>query len=479
MSNNLNIAKNLSASIVVFLVALPLALGISLASGAPSVVPGLIGCAVGGIVVGALAGAPLQVSGPAAGLTVIVFELVQSVGWEITCFVTFCAGVVQVIIGRLKLGSICLAISPSVVHGMLAGIGGVIAIAQVHIVFGVLPKSGTLQNLALIPQSISNLNPQSLIVGLSTILIILFWSRLSKLSKLVPSALVAMVATTIIANALSFNVTKVSIGKESILDSLGVFKFPDSTLYLKVIISIFTVAIVASIESLLCAVATDKLSEESNSDLNQELLAQGVGNSVSGLLGGLPVTGVVIRSTANIQSGATNRLSAIFHGFWIVFFVLFAVEYLELVPLSALAGLLVHVGCSLIKIKDIKELIYHKDLLPYVVTFLGVVFLNLLYGVALGIVVSLVILLIKTKKPFGKINIDNSKEIWSISFDGVLSFLTIPKIRNILFSIPEGKTVKLLGDVTYLDHSAKDTIREWIDSYTTSGGGTVKENKLF
>jgi len=287
----MNLRRDLPASLVVFLVAVPLSLGIALASGAP-IIAGLIGAVAGGIVTGLLAGSPLQVSGPAAGLTVVVAGLVTKFGWETMCLITACAGALQLVLGWFKVARGALIIAPAVVHGMLAGIGISIALAQVHVVLGGSPQSSPLVNLLGIPKQLGILNTQAAVLGFLTIAILVVWNKLKiPALKLIPAPLAAVVVGSLVSLLL-----EMEVGRVDLPDTFALTKLAPPAEWGPFITAVLTVAIIASIESLLCAVATDKLHSGVRSNLDKELRAQGAGNLASGLLGGLPFTGVIVRS---------------------------------------------------------------------------------------------------------------------------------------------------------------------------------------
>ena len=274
-----NLRRDLPASLVVFLVAVPLSLGIALASDAP-IIAGLIGAIAGGIVTGLLAGSPLQVSGPAAGLTVVVAGFVQQFGWETMCLITACAGVLQFVLGYFKVARGALMIAPSVVHGMLAGIGITIAIAQLHVVLGGSPASSPIANLLALPARLGEINLSATLLGLMTIALLFIWKRMKNGTlKAIPGALVAVASATVVSIVLDSPVARV--------DLPDTFTFTAPTMptdWSPFLIAVVTVALIASVESLLCAVATDKLHTGVRSNLDKELSAQGAGNFVSGLI---------------------------------------------------------------------------------------------------------------------------------------------------------------------------------------------------
>ena len=453
------------ASFVVFLVAVPLALGIAFASGAP-IVSGLIACAVGGIVAGLLGGAPLQVTGPAAGLTVIVYGLVQKYGWPVTCLITLGAGAFQFAFGLLRISRICLAISPAVVHGMLAGIGLVIALSQMHVLLGGSPKSNALKNLLELPGQIRDLHGHATILGLITIGILYGWQLLPKRVQMIPGALVAVVVSALISNLSWFDVKRIEL-PSNLASAIALPGLPKED-WNGVIAAMLTVAMVASVESLLCAVATDKMHSGPRANLDKELVAQGVTNALSGLIGGLPVTGVIVRSSANITAGAKTRLSAILHGVWILLFLVFFSSLLTRIPLATLAGLLVYVGVRLINVQHIRELIHHKEAPVYFLTFLSVAFYNLLAGVGIGIALSVVFLLRRLATT--KIIVEEKENSWHVRIDGSLTFISVPDLSAALEKIPGGAHVDVDLMVDFMDHAAFDSLHSWRMTYEKMGG---------
>jgi carbonic anhydrase len=459
--------RDVLASLVVFLVAVPLSLGIAVASGAP-VMGGLIAAVVGGIVGGLLAGAPLQVSGPAAGLTVIVFAQVQQFGWPVACAIAAAAGLVQLILGFLKVARGALAIAPAVVHGMLAGIGITIALAQLHVVLGGKPESSAVKNLKELPGQIADLHGPSMILGLLTIGILFAWKFVPKALKSVPGPLVAVIATTLIAVLGHFDEVKRVDLPANLFGDHVLPRLPASDQWGAFAIAAATVAIIASVESLLCAVATDKLHNGLRANLDRELIAQGGANLVSGLLGGLPVTGVIVRSSANIQAGGKTRLSAILHGVWILIFVLAFASLIEKIPLSVLAGLLVFVGVHLVNKHHIQELREHHEFPIYIATLAGVVGLNLLAGVAIGIGLS--VLMTLRRLSHTKILTEKKEGRWHVRIEGTLTFSSVPKLNEALSKIPAGAPVDVDLAVDFMDHAAFEALHGWREAQERTGG---------
>lgn len=320
------LGRDLPASFVVFLVAMPLCMGIAMASGVPAE-RGLITGVIGGIVVGFLAGSPLQVSGPAAGLAVIVFEFVREHGIDAPGPVLVAAGAIQLLAGALRIGGWFRAISPAVVHGMLAGIGILIVLAQLHVLTDALPKANGLDNLIAIPAAFFNFvsspegnRPGAVIVGLATIVAMLGWEKIrpAKL-KLLPGALMGVLAGTFVAVVGSMDVKRVEV-PENILSAVTLPGAGDWSRLAEpaMILMAVTLAVIASAESLLSAAAVDRMHDGPRTQYNRELGAQGIGNILCGLACGLPMTGVIVRSSANVQAGAASLASTILHGSWIL-----------------------------------------------------------------------------------------------------------------------------------------------------------------
>lgn len=463
-----NLRHDVPASLVVFLVAVPLSLGIALASGAP-IVAGLIAAVVGGIVAGLCGGSPLQVSGPAAGLTVIMAETINQFGWVATCAITAAAGVVQILLGLSRIARAALAISPAIVHGMLAGIGVTIVLAQMHVVLGGKAQSSPIENLLQLPRQVVEHHDKAVVVGLATIAILLVWGKLPKAVRVVPGPLAAVVGVTVLATVADFDIARVEV-PANLLDIQFVPRMPGGGVW-EIALAVVTIALVASVESLLSAVAVDKMHTGKRANLNRELVGQGLANMASGSLGGLPVTGVIVRSSTNVQAGARTRASAILHGFWILLFVVVLSGLLQNIPLAALAGLLVHVGAKLVNVAHIKEVFRHGDLAIYLVTLLGVVALDLLTGVLIGIGVAAVLML--RRLLWSGIHAERDGDQWRVVVEGALASLSIPRLSTVLGTIPRGSTVTLELVVDYLDHAAFDALSTWQHAHEAAGGTVI------
>ncbi|MDX1411658.1 MAG: SulP family inorganic anion transporter, partial [Nitrospirales bacterium] len=322
-----DVGRDFLASIVVFLVALPLCMGIAIASGAPPV-SGIITGIVGGLIVGFLAGCPLQVSGPAAGLSVLVFDLIQRFGIAKLGIIVLLAGGIQVLASLLQIGQWFRAVSPAVIQGMLAGIGVLILASQFHVMVGDAPKESGLQNILTIPEAIwkglvpqeGNADPHWVAarIGMLTIVVIIFWKFLvPQKFQLIPAPLIGVLVASGEAYMQSLPIEYVEF-RGSIASSIHFLRMEDFAFLLdpSILSLAIAMAFIASAETLLCATAVDQMHTGPRTRYNREMLAQGTGNLLCGFLGALPMTGVIVRSTANIKSGAQSRASAVFHGVW-------------------------------------------------------------------------------------------------------------------------------------------------------------------
>ncbi|MCD0451955.1 carbonic anhydrase [Actinocorallia sp. API 0066] len=457
--------RDIPASFVVFLVAIPLSLGIAVASGAP-VAAGLIAAIVGGIVVGLLGGAPLQVSGPAAGLTVIVASLVQTYGWQATCAITLCAGILQIGLGASRVARTALAVSPAVVHGMLAGIGVVLVLSQLHIVLGGSPQHSALANLVELPQQIIYNHSAAVIIGLLTVVVLLVWEKLP--FRRVPAPLVAIGSATLIAWIGGLDVPRVDL-PETLFGGWRPPSVPDAPLP-DLVGAVVSVALVAGVESLLCAVAVDRMRPVGvpRSDLDRELMGQGAGNLVSGVLGGLPVAGVIVRSTANVHAGALTKGSTVLHGLWVLVLALSCAALIEQIPLAALAALLVALGLRMLDRSHIRSLRRHRETWIYWITLAGVVVLGLGEGVLLGMALGACLALRRLTRV--RVRTEQRDGRWHVVVAGSLTFLGVPRLNAALADIPPGVPVDLDLDVDFMDNAAFDTIHTWRLSHERQGG---------
>ncbi|MFD8131737.1 bifunctional SulP family inorganic anion transporter/carbonic anhydrase [Streptomyces mirabilis] len=466
---------DLSASIAVFLIALPLSLGIALATGAP-LQSGLVAAAVGGIVAARLGGSPLQVSGPAAGLTVVTAELIHRYGWRATCAITVLAGVAQLGLGCLRVARTALAVSPAIVHGMLAGIGVTIAVAQLHIVLGGTPQSSVLDNLRALPAQLVHVHPAAVSMSVLTLTLLFAWPRIpgrvGHVLRTVPAALVAVAGATLTASLTGLVLPKVDLPSWSSHALAGLPEGP----VLGIAAAVLTVTLVCSVQSLLGAVAVDKLvarrpaqqTRVGRSDLNRELLGQGAANVISGALGGLPVAGVAVRSSANVQAGAVSRNSTMLHGVFVVVAALLMVPILELIPLASLAALVMAVGIQMVSLHHIRTVTRHREVLVYVVTTLGVVCLGVLEGVVLGVSVAVAVALHRLART--RITHEEREGVHYVRVRGQLTFLAVPRLSRALHLVPQGTHVDLELDGSFMDHAAYESLQDWQNAHVARGG---------
>ncbi len=485
-----NLRYDFSASIVVFLVALPLCLGIALASGAPFF-SGIIAGIVGGIVVSLVSGSPLGVSGPAAGLAVIVFNSIIDLGsFEIFLLAVVIAGVFQLILGFLKAGIIGYYFPSSVIKGMLSGIGIIIFLKQIPHAFGYdsdpegdfafkqVDGHNTFSELGYMLDFIS---PGVVIITAISLLIMILWEKglvknVPVLNR-IPGALVAVITgigfNLYFTGMETFALNPDQLASIPVADSfsgfLSQFSFPDFSHLSnpKVYTVALTIAIVASLETLLCVEAADKLDPEKRiTPTNRELAAQGIGNIISGLIGGLPITQVIVRSSANVQSGGKTKASAFLHGILILVCVVSIPSVLNLVPLASLAAILLMVGYKLAKPAIFKEMLNKgkSQFIPFVITVLGIVFTDLLTGICLGMVVAIVQILWNNYKiPYhfnaGEYNENKSVTI-SLSED--VSFLNKARILRSLNQLPDSISVTIDASKT---RSIHPDVLEIIDDF--------------
>ncbi len=606
--------QDLLASVVVFLVALPLCMGIAIASGVP-VAAGLITGIVGGLVVGWIAGAPLQVSGPAAGLTVIIFELVRQHGLEVLGVAVLLGGALQFAAGIFRFGRWFRAVSPAVIQGMLAGIGVLILASQFHVMVDDSPRGNGIENLLSIPQAIvkglplpemgsverrssqrdllqqfgalheqqvqirelvaervpalvleagqesqpqeisqleplaarqeeltnrlavlvkqldsevghdpdqlrgavqqavqqstqaledlkqgqasrvrsSQANAQHSLeqvfdalkhhewaakVGLLTILSLVLWKLFSpKKLKLVPAPLIAIVLATVVAAFLKLPVLYVEVP-----DNLwSEIHFPSLTVLRTVSLGVLlqaglVLAIVGSAETLLCATAVDQLQTLSRTNYNRELAAQGVGNMVCGFLGALPMTGVIVRSAANVEAGARTRLSAILHGLWLLVFVSLLAFVLRMIPTAALAAMLVYIGFKLVNIQSIKNLRTYGwgEIVIYVATVGTIVTTDLLTGVFTGIILSAAKLLYTFSHLDVRLNVDQAEQKAVMNIAGAATFIGLPRLATALEQVPGNVELHVdFEHLDYIDHACLDLLMNWAKQHEASGGSLV------
>lgn len=506
MTNKINLFSNLksdfASGLVVFLVALPLCLGIALASGAP-LFAGIISGVVGGIIVGYLSQSHLSVTGPAAGLTAIVLVAITDLGtFNAFLLAGLIAGCIQLVLGFVKAGSISNYFPNNVIEGMLAGIGVIIFLKQIpHAVgldkdyFGDLSffqedGKNTFSELIGVFQ---DMQIGSLIITLVSLSILIVWNRIKFLQKikLVPAALVAVLVGILLNEFFIYSNNGFAVSADHLvklpvpqnLDELAaIFVFPDFSAITnsKVWIVGVTIAIVASIETLLCIEAADRMDAQKRyTDTNVELKAQGLGNIISSLLGGLPMTSVVVRTSANNNAGAKSKMSAIIHGILLLISVLAIPTLLNKIPLATLAAILLLVGYKLANPKIIKHF-FEKgkyQFVPFIATFVAVVFTDLLKGVLLGMIISIIFVLkgnLKRAYHFRKEEYHDG-DIIHIDLAQEVSFLNKASIKQTLKDIPENSKVIINAeDTVYIAHDVLDLIEEFKNIRAVDEGISVE-----
>ncbi|MEN8250192.1 MAG: SulP family inorganic anion transporter [Bacteroidota bacterium] len=486
-----NLKYDIPASIVVLFVAIPLCLGIAMASGAP-LISGVIAGIVGGIVVGYLSGSALGVSGPAAGLAVIVLNSITSLGsFEVFLLAVVIAGIIQVILSILKAGVIGYYFPSSVIKGMLAGIGIVIILKQIPHAVG-LDRSypgdfsffqfdgrNTFSELA---SMLEYLSPSAIFLSATSLAMLILWEKVladkHAIFKLIQGPIVVVVWGVVFQYFTMNFMPSIALSPEhlvmvpvaeSIAGIGNLITFPDfgQLLNPEVYIVAITLAIVASLETLLSVEATDKLDpQKRETSTNTELKAQGIGNIVSGLIGGLPITQVIVRSSANIQSGARSKMSAIMHGFLLLLLVLLLPKFLNFIPLAGLAAILLMVGYKLTNptlFSHMHEL-GKEQLIPFVVTILGIIFTDLLIGIGLGLIVGLFIILLRNYRNShflhmeDKLNSDDHHKV-KITFSEEVTFLNKAAIRNELCKIePESEVTIDMSKSVRVDYDVLEII---------------------
>ncbi len=508
-----HLREDFFASIVVFLVALPLCIGIAVAVGV-SPARALLTGIIGGIVVGFLAGSPLQVSGPAAGLFVIVADLLakgqasflsrvgnseavsetEAITYSLMVLGTsvFLAGVLQIVAGKLRLGQWFRAVSPAVIKGMLAGIGVLIVVSQFHVMLDHAAMwhgekaHGGLQYLATIPEAIvkcfssdTSVNHHlAALTGIITIACIIVWPLIApKRLKLMPAALVGITVATIFAAIAGLDIRMLDVSANMFQETT----LPTNLTWIQllfdpiVLTGAIVIALVASAETLLCATAVDQMHQGERTDYDRELTAQGVGNVLCGLIGALPMTGVIVRSSANVNSGGKTRLSAILHGFWLLIFVAALPFVLAYIPRAALGALLVYIGIKLVNVKQIKELwkTSRSEVVIYCVTLLVIVCEDLLIGVVVGILLSAAKLLHR----FSYLELDLKKEdgvVSRLDLHGAATFLRLPLLAAKLDEVPDAAELHVdFEHLRYIDHACLDLLMNWAKQHESTGGKLV------
>ncbi|RZU23992.1 SulP family inorganic anion transporter [Streptomyces sp. BK239] len=475
-----HLKADFAASLVVFLVALPLCVGVAVASGVPAEL-GLVTGIVGGIVTGLMRGSSLQVSGPAAGLTVLVFEAVQEFGLPALGVIVLVSGLLQIAMGALKLGRYFRAISVSVVEGMLAGIGLVLIAGQLYSMAGTKAPESGLAKIAGLPEAlVTSLGDTgalaSLGLGAGTIAVLVLWKRMPAKVRTVPGPLAAVGLATLAVLVFSMPVATVEV--QGLLGSiqpppLGEFGELASVGLLGTVIA-FT--LIASAESLFSAAAVDRLHDGPRTEYDKELVAQGAGNAVCGVLGALPMTAVIVRSSANVAAGARTKASRVMHGVWLLLFAALLPSVLAYIPLPALAGILVHAGAKLVPLRAIATLWreHRGEALILVVTAVSIVAVSMFEGVLIGLALAVV----KTAWEASHIRvqvIDKGAGPVRVYLSGNATFLRLPKILDDLEALPQDRPVELdLTGLHHLDHACRTALETWAERHSAVGPEPVK-----
>ncbi len=487
-----NLKSDFAAGLVVFLVALPLCLGIALASGAP-LFSGIVSGVIGGIIVGFLSQSHLSVSGPAAGLTAIVLTAITDLGaFDSFLVAVFIAGLIQLALGFLKAGTISNYFPTNVIEGMLAGIGVIIILKQIPHAFGYDPDfegdldffqndgNNTISELFSV---FNHIQIGSVVITIVSLAILILWTKINFLKKVkaIPAALVAVIVSILLNEFFvqinsDFAVLQAHLVSLPVPKSISEFTsnlvFPNFAVVsnLKIWTIGLTIAVVASIETLLCIEASDRMDVQKRyTNTNIELKAQGIGNMISALLGGLPMTSVVVRTSANNAAGAKSKMATIIHGVLLLVSVLLIPTILNKIPLATLAAVLLLVGYKLANPKTIKHF-YEKgkyQFIPFIATFVAVVFADLLKGVALGIIISVIFVLkgnLSRAYKFRKEQFVDG-DIIHIDLAQEVSFLNKAAIKETLNTIPENSKVIINAQETvYIAHDVLDLIKEFKDS---------------
>ncbi|HVE15249.1 MAG TPA: SulP family inorganic anion transporter [Chthoniobacterales bacterium] len=463
------------ASVVVFLVALPLCIGITIASGAPTG-SGIVTGIVAGLVVGWLSGCPLQVSGPAAGLTVVVYELIRDQGLEAFGVIVIAAGLIQILWSWLQLGQWFRAVSPAVIHGMLAGIGALIFASQFHIMIDDLPKGSGLDNILSLPSAVwkglidDDSTPMNhhlaARIGVLTIGTMLCWNLIiPKRFRRMPAVLMGVSVATIMSVALEIPIQRIEVQDNLLaIIHLPTLQALSHFLDTDILAEALGLAFIASVETLLSASAVDQLHTGARTRYNRELLAQGVGNTLCGFIGSLPMTGVIVRSSANVEAGAKTRASAIFHGAWLLVFVSFLPSVLRFIPTASLGAVLVYTGYKLMNFGVLPELKKHGrgEVVIFFATMGAIVFVNLLTGVIFGLCLALAKLLYTTQNLETFFSRDAAAGKLTLHLQGIATFVSLPRLAAVLETAPPFAEISIdSSSLRHIDHACLNLLQNW------------------
>ncbi|MCW7942499.1 sulfate transporter [Streptomyces hygroscopicus] len=475
-----HLKQDFAASLVVFLVALPLCVGVAVASGVPAEL-GLVTGIVGGLVTGLMRGSSLQVSGPAAGLTVLVFEAVRQFGLPVLGVIVLATGVLQLLMGALKLGRWFRAISVSVVEGMLAGIGLVLIAGQLYsVVEAKAPASGP-QKIAGLPGAFADAVSSTraltaLALGAGTVVVLVLWKHMPRPVRAVPGPLAAVGLATLVALLLGLPVATVEVR-----GLLGSIQPPSLDAFRElagagVLGTIVAFTLIASAESLFSAAAVDRLHNGPRTKYDKELMAQGAGNAVCGVLGALPMTAVIVRSAANVQAGARTKASRVLHGAWLLLFAALLPSVLACIPIPSLAGILLYSGAKLVPLREIVSLWreHRGEALILVVTAVSIVAVSMFEGVLVGLTLAVV----KSAWEASHVKlevVDKGAGPVQAYLSGNATFLRLPKILDSLEALPQDRPVELdLSGLHHLDHACHKALGNWAERHSVAGTEPVR-----
>ncbi|MEU8031800.1 SulP family inorganic anion transporter [Streptomyces sp. NPDC049099] len=472
--------QDFAASLVVFLVALPLCVGVAVASGVPAEL-GLVTGVVGGLVTGLMRGSSLQVSGPAAGMTVLVFEAVKEFGLPALGVIVLATGLLQVGMGLLGLGRYFRAISVSVVEGMLAGIGLVLIAGQLYPALAAKAPGSGLDKIAGLPGALRHALGNgtalaSLSVCAGTVAVLLLWKHVPAKVRTLPGPLAAVGLATVATFALALPVATVEVQ-----GLLGSIQPPPLSAFgelagVGMLGTVVAFTLIASAESLFSAAAVDRLHSGPRTEYNRELIAQGAGNTVCGLLGALPMTAVIVRSAANVQAGARTKASRVLHGVWLLLFAALLPGVLAHIPIPALAGILVHSGAKLVPVRALAVLWreHRGEALVLSVTAVSIVAVSMFEGVLIGLALAVV----KTAWEASHVKlevIDKGAGPVDAYLSGNATFLRLPKILDSLESLPQDRPVRLdLSGLHHLDRACRTALENWAERHSAAGTEPVE-----
>ncbi|MGW0878218.1 SulP family inorganic anion transporter [Streptomyces sp. NPDC002671] len=459
--------QDFTASLVVFLVALPLCVGVAVASGVPAEL-GLVTGIVGGLVTGLMRGSSLQVSGPAAGLTVLVLEAVKEFGLPVLGAIVLTSGLLQLLMGTLKVGRYFRAISVSVVEGMLAGIGLVLIAGQLYPALAAKAPDSALGKIAGLPGAFLDAPGDggalaSLALCAGTIAVLVLWKLAPTRVRTVPGPLAAVGLATVAVLVLDLPVATVEV--KGLLDSV---QPPPLSAFgelagLGALGTVVAFTLIASAESLFSAAAVDRLHHGPRTEYNKELVAQGMGNTVCGLLGALPMTAVIVRSAANVQAGARTKASRVLHGVWLLLFAALLPDALAHIPVPALAGVLIHSGAKLLPVRALAALWreHRGEALVLAATAVSIVAVGMFEGVVIGLALAVAKAAWEASHVRLEV-VDKGAGPIEAHLSGNATFLRLPKILDSLESLPEDRPVRLdLSGLHHLDHACRTALENW------------------